>query len=705
MSIISKIKNKARTLTPAEMAAEALSRVNKRLARTYRRATDRKDSTYVTDADLARAIVGQDISAFLNSFKSPGHPRLTAGFDDLRATVRELTRIHPTAPHDIVSRAGAVLKHKIALFGRAFAFGPDIDWQQDPASGVRWPDQHYTSVPIRIGSGADARIVWELNRMHHLVTLGQAFAITGDERFTEEFLVQIASWYDQNPPKFGINWTVAMEAAIRSVNIVAALDLFRNSILLDSDSFGLIIKLLISHGQYIKENLESSPTITSNHYLSDLTGLFVIGAMLPELAESATWVETGASGLLEEMDRQILPDGVDYEGSTAYHRFVLELYFAFFHLSNRCGIEQPKPYLEKLESMFDFVRHYLKPDRTAPLIGDSDDGRLIRFQERNAVDHSYLMSLAAIFFNSGDFRRRGSIDEEAIWWLGCQGVQTYEDLPAAAREPVSKPYINAQIFIQRSGSLYAISDCGDNGAKGRGSHAHSDALSIELFAYGRTLLRDPGTFAYSASEVWRNRFRSTAYHNTVRIDREEISEIPKGQPFALGANRPVKVNKWESSVDEDLLDAEHYGYTRLEDKIVHRRVLRFHKKPEYWTLDDHLTAGVDASDQPHLVEFFFNFDAGLQVIFDDQNRAFAASRTVALAVVPASSQGFETRIVTRWVSPSYGTRKPSFGIMYSLYSAMPFHSKILLIPYRIGHQSKVEEIVKAVKSEEVKSNE
>jgi uncharacterized heparinase superfamily protein len=686
-------------MTPAEMAAEAASRVNNSIVRSYRRATDRKGSTYITDDELSRSIVGQDISAFLRSFRSVGHPRLTAGLVDLKETVRNLSRLYPLAPHDTVSRAAAILEHKITLFGRGFSLGREIDWHKDPVSGARWPLVHYTRVPIKIGSSSDARVVWELNRMHHLVTLGQAYAYTRDERFTEEFLIELAAWYGQNPLRFGINWTVAMEAAIRSVNILCALDLFRDSRLLDADSFALIIKLLIAHGRYIEENLEATPTLASNHYLSDLTGLFAIGATLPELAESPGWVETGILGLIQEMDRQILRDGVDYEGSTAYHRFVVELYFLFFDLSNRCGIELPRPHFEKLEAMFDFVRHYLKPDRTAPLIGDSDDGRLLRFKDRPAMDQSYLMSLGAAFFKSGDFKRRGPIDEEAIWWLGGQGIETYDRLPAAVREPVSKPYLDAQIFIQRAGPLYAITDCGDNGANGRGSHAHSDALSFELFAYGRTFLRDPGTFVYGASELWRNRFRSTAYHNTIRIDREEISELPKGQLFTLGPNRPIRVNNWHSTIEEDILDAEHYGYTRLEDLIVHRRVIRLHKALECWTLEDHLTGGVKASDQAHLIEFFFNFDAGLQVSFDDKNRALATSRSAALAVVPASGHAFETRVTTRWVSLSYGTRKPSFGIMYSLYSAVPFSSTMLLIPYRIGHEAKVDAIMAVVNEE------
>jgi hypothetical protein len=675
------------------MAAEGLSRVNKLMTRSYRRATDRLDSTYITDDELTRSIVGRDISAFLRSFRRPSHPRLTAGLVDLKTTVRELSRIYPLSLHDTVSRAASILEHKITLFGRGFSFPSEIDWHEDPASRVRWPLAHYTRVPIRIGSGADVRVVWELNRMHHLVTLGQAYAYTRDERFTEAFLIQLASWYRQNPPKFGVNWTVAMEAAIRSVNIIAALDLFRDSHFLDEGSFALIVKLLIAHARYIEDNLEFSPTIASNHYLSDLIGLFVIGATLPELTESSVWIETGLSGLLQEMDRQILPDGVDYEGSTAYHRFVVEVYFLFFHLCGRCGIKLPTPYFEKLEAMFDFVRHYLKPDRTAPLIGDSDDGRLIKFKERMAVDQSYLMSLGAVLFNSGDFRRRGPIDEEAVWWLGRQGIETYDKLRAAAREPVSKQYSHAQIYIQRFGSLYAIVDCGDHGARGRGSHAHSDALSVEVYCYGRTFLRDPGTFVYSASEVWRNRFRSTAYHNTVRIDREEISELPEGQLFTLGPNRPVRVSKWETSIERDVLDAQHYGYSRLEDQIVHRRVLTLNKLLEYWTLEDHFTAGAGASDQAHLLEFFFNFDAGLEVTFDENSRALARSPTAALALVPISGHALETRIATRWVSTSYGTRKPSFGIMYTLYATLPSSNTVLLIPFKKGHESKVDDIV------------
>src|SRR6185437_15446336 len=113
-------------------------------------------------------------------------------------------------------------------------------------------------------------------------------------RYPEEFLLQLAAWYEDNPPRFGANWTVAMEAAIRAVNIIAALEMFRGSPHLTDEAIELILKTLLAHGSFIRNNLELSYRSSSNHYLSDLIGLFVIGMTMPELRESRGWVSYSA---------------------------------------------------------------------------------------------------------------------------------------------------------------------------------------------------------------------------------------------------------------------------------------------------------------------------------------------------------------------------------------------------------------------------
>ena len=516
--------------------------------------------------------------------------------------------------------------------------------------------------------------------------------LTSDERYAEEFLLQIASWYEENPPRFGVNWTVAMEAAIRAVNIIAATEMFLASPQMTDEAIELILKLLLAHGRFIRANLEFSYRTASNHYLSDLIGLFVIGMTMPDLEQSRAWARYSAPRLLDEMERQILSDGVDYEGSIAYHRFVLEIFAIFFSLSQSGGIELPGRYWERLENMFDFVRCYLKPDGTAPMIGDSDDGRLISFKERAASDHSYLMSIAAVLLENEAFKQSSRLDEEAIWWFGEEGREAFESLPASEQEPRSQAFPDAQIFIERAGDLYAIIDCGDHGARGRGSHAHSDALSIEVFAFGRTFLRDPGTFVYTASNRWRNLFRSTAYHNTVRVDEKEISIINEDQLFTLGPNVRPRVNAWESTDERDVLDAEHDGYRRLAEPVLHRRIITFDKREAFWMIEDQFTG-----EGAHQFEFFFNFDSGLEVSIEDDGRAVARDERAAIQIAPATDNTFEIKITSRWVSPSYGTRLHSSAIMYRLQASVPFKNVFLLVPYRIGDEEKVKTLLAALR--------
>ena len=288
-----------------------------------------------------------------------------------------------------------------------------------------------------------------------------------------------------------------MEVAIRAINLIAALQLFIASPQVTDEIIELVLKMLLAHGRFIRANLENSYRLSSNHYLADLLGLFVISATQPHFRESADWLKFSTAEFIKEMPKQVLADGVSFEASIGYHRLALEIFTLFFTLSNTLNISLPIEVTQRRKAMFDFVRAYLKPDGTAPIIGDADDGRIVKFKERAAIDHSYLMAMAAILFQKEKFKTAGRLDEEAIWWFGAEGVKTFEQLPVTATSPSSQAFLEAQIFIQRQDSLYTIIDCGDNGIGGRGSHAHSDALSFELCAFGQTFLRDSGDIFFA----------------------------------------------------------------------------------------------------------------------------------------------------------------------------------------------------------------
>jgi hypothetical protein len=178
----------------------------------------------------------------------------------------------------------------------------------------------------------------------------------------------------------------------------------------------------------------------------------------------------------------------------------------------------------------------------------------------------------------------------------------------------------------------------------------------------------------------------------VRVDEKEISPFSEDQLFALGPNVRPRVNAWESTDERDVLDAEHDGYKRLAQPVLHRRIITFDKRELFWMIEDRFTG-----EGAHQFEFFFNFDSGLDVTVTPDGRAVAQDERAAIQIAPATGNTFETKITSRWVSPSYGTRLRSSAIMYRLQASVPFKNVFFLVPYRIGDEEKIERLLEVGK--------
>src|SRR5439155_235146 len=188
-----------------------------------------------------------------------------------------------------------------------------------------------------------------------------------------------------------------------------------------------------------------------------------------------------------ELDHQVRPDGCAHEASTAYHRLVTELFLCAVQAADVLAPARiPDSFRERLDRMLAFVRGCTRPDGLAPQIGDADDGRFLPLGDYGADprDHRHLLAQAGV---------------------------KYE------RATGSAAYPDGGYYVLRAGGLYAIVRCGDTGRRGRGGHGHNDQLSFELAAGSEPLVVDPGTYLYTADPLERNRFRSTAFHSTLRV--------------------------------------------------------------------------------------------------------------------------------------------------------------------------------------------
>src|SRR5688500_11084890 len=357
---------------------------------------------------------------------------------------------------------------------------PPVEWNRDPRSGYLWPLDHHRDLKLMRTDGSDIRIVWELNRLGRFLTLGRAYKLTKDERFATAFVEQLRSWNEQNPYGRGPNWLCAMEVALRAINLIAAREMFRESPQLDTQ---FLLTLFQQHGKYIRCNLEFSYVATSNHYLSDVAGLLWLGLMVPELRDAKAWQEFGLVQMLREMDKQVLSDGADFESSTGYHRFVLELFLSSFLLCGANGVKIEMKYWPKLYRMLVYTRAYLRPHGFAPLIGDTDSGQVLPIRRRRADDHAYVLALGAVVFYDPALRIEGiAAPEELLWILGGEDVKEFQQMNSSTAYAVSKAFPRAGIYIMRHDDLYLSFNASDAGINGRGSHGHNDALSIEISA-------------------------------------------------------------------------------------------------------------------------------------------------------------------------------------------------------------------------------
>src|SRR6185295_6308305 len=116
----------------------------------------------------------------LEHFRTRKAPRLLPGFGEL-AQIGDLQRQYfPGETEKLIAAAERITnEHCWPLLGFGEkCFGDEIDWHRDPLSGIDWPLSYHADIELKRSDGSDVRVLWELNRMGHLITLGRAYVVS-----------------------------------------------------------------------------------------------------------------------------------------------------------------------------------------------------------------------------------------------------------------------------------------------------------------------------------------------------------------------------------------------------------------------------------------------------------------------------------------------------------------------------------------------
>ncbi len=558
----------------------------------------------------------------------------------------------------LTARADRIVSGRFDVLGlRGLSYGTPVHWQRDALSGREAGAAHWSRVRyLDAGLVGDHKVTWELNRHQWLISLGQAWVLTGDGRYSLTAARLLREWLDANPPKCGINWVSALELAFRVQSWIHGLRLFADAPEFERPLREALVESAALQIDHVARNLSTwfSP---NTHLTGEALSLLAAGCAWPLLPHATRWRTVGWQILCDELDKQVRSDGVYFEQSAWYQAYTLDFYVLAISWARHAELQIPPHMPERVRAVARALRSVTRPDGTIARLGDDDGGRALPLTTSEFGDMTDSLWRASALLS--DDTVLPPVDHARTTLLWLEGAATYTRMGECGAVPVTR----ASHAFRQGGWVtlaeqresaerdhWLVLDAGPHGALSH-AHAHADALAIDLSVAGLPMLVDPGTGAY-VGEL-RQRYRSTAVHNTVTVDGTDSSE--QGASFT-----------WRSAADSSLLGfgvsdgasfvtASHNGYQRLADPVRHHRtILRIDR--HYWLMFDTL----DAADAHHIA---LTFQAAPEVrLAAGTTGAFALQRgSVRLHLAP--DPRMQSSIEMRSVSPAYALELPAFAVV------------------------------------------
>jgi uncharacterized heparinase superfamily protein len=302
----------------------------------------------------------------------------------------------------------------------------------------------------------------------------------------------------------------------------------------------------------------------------------------------------------------------------------------------------------------------MRPDGLMPQVGDADDGRLhvlAGYGRTTPQDARHLFGPAAVIFARPDWLVLGGQagQWEASWW-GLNPSTLQPVTPLAAVQSAARLFPNAGIAVARAGDgHYLLVTNGIVGTNGFGNHKHNDQLSFEFHHGGTPLIVDPGSYVYTSDPEARNRFRSTAAHNTLSIDDVEQNELRSDWLFRLFETSKAETVSFDDRDGAMQYVGRHHGFERLAEPVTHERTFRFAKSTGELEIVDCLTGR-----GRHTVRWHFHVapNVGAAVDIDGNVILSAAGHRWTLHV----PREMNAEVAAGHYSPSYGVKVPCLTV-------------------------------------------
>lgn len=571
-----------------------------------------------------------------------------------------------------LERADQILQNKLRFLGIEVTYPNGFDWHRDPLSDFRYPLKYYKNIPIFGGNRGqgDVKHIWEVNRHQFLIELGKAYFLTGDEKYAQKIVDTFLDWYEKNPYKAGINWTSALEVAVRSLAWIWAFAFIRTARAFTPHVNFILQKALHQHARYLSQNLSFyfSPY---NHLIGETTALFIINYLFPHFRNAHKQATRAWKILEKEITRQFHTDGMTVEQASYYHHFTLGFYMQAVLLRQLNGDAVGQATMSRLEKAVDIMMYLTRPDGTIPRMGEIDDGLAIYFSDAANWDFRSFLNMGALLFNRPDMKFVGGrFQENAFWLFGMAGFKRYADMQAVPPTDTVKYFRESGYLTIRSGwnanADFFVMDVGPLAAGVRhdeipsAAHGHMDLTAFELHIHGKPVFVDAGHYTYNGPWEWAHYFRRTEAHNTLTVDGQSLAVNKQAMKISHAPH--VDVQNYYSEANLVTLTVEHDGYRRLDAPVMHRRTFVF-LSPDIWLFWDHLDG-----DQPHHIQLHYHLHQDVKDVKLMENgfRVGMPRAETALRILYPDFR-FEKRRGGKnpadgWLGENYGLKLPAWYV-------------------------------------------
>jgi uncharacterized heparinase superfamily protein len=541
-----------------------------------------------------------------------------------------IQRWAPFNLEQIIFKAETILNKELTFLNHTMVFEGEMDW---------------------ICPGVSRLWRFNLHYMSYVMELATAYELTGDSRFLEGIIGWVRSWIVGNRKQTGDAWH-PYPVSMRLVNWILAAGKVWPGLAgkapRDSEFQEEWLGSIWTQLNYLQKNLEYD--LRGNHLLANCKALVLGGIFLGAGEVGADFYQRGRQVLESQLQEQILGDGGHFERSPMYHCLALEDFLTLFEAFGQAALEPPFELGLTIQRMTQFLRGMLLPDGGFPLCNDS----------------AFEISMPPVALLQWVERLLGPIPTEI---------------------PQSNLFRDSGFArLQTDSGAVVIFNCGAPGPRYQPGHAHADTLSFEWsLEDGTRVLVDPGVDEYQASP-WRDYFRSTGAHNTLRIDGANSSEVWG----AFRAGRKARIRQVGLSESDGVIHAfaEHDGYRYLQGKPLHRRDL--------WLIEGNVLLILDTVSGigRHRLEAGFHFHPIWrveQVVENTVTLIGKKRRFILKALEEGNIKILRGQLapIRGWYAPEFGKREPLDCITWEREMELPACVGFVCYPEELDVKIKV----------------